>query len=132
MTTYEARNISVTIARDWRAVYAFLAAPENWQSWAAGLGSGLRRAGDDWVAQSPQGPIRIRFSPPNAFGVLDHVVIPEQGGEIHLPIRAIANGTGCEVLFTLFRLHGVDDATFAADAQAVRRDLQTLKALLER
>ena len=132
MSTYEAKIISVTVARDWHAVYEFLAAPDNWPRWAAGLGSGLRRDGADWIAQGPQGPIRVRFSPPNPLGVLDHVVIPEHGGEILLPLRAVANGSGCEVTFTLFRQPGMDDASFAADAQAVQRDLETLKALLER
>lgn len=132
MSTYEAKTISVTIARDWRAVYAFLAGPENWPRWAAGLGSGLARDGEDWIAQGPQGPIRVRFAPPNPFGVLDHVVTPETGGEILLPLRVVANGSGSEVVFTLFRLPGMDDAGFAADAQAVERDLKTLKTLLER
>lgn len=132
MITHEARLISVTIAREWRAVYEFLAMPENWPRWAAGLGSGLQRADDAWTAQGPQGPIRVRFSPPNPFGVLDHVVTTEEGAEIHLPVRVVANGTGSEVVFVLFRQLGMDDAAFAADANAVQRDLETLKALLER
>lgn len=131
MTTSESRVVSITIERGWREVYDVLADPETWPRWAAGLGSGLRRAGDDWVAQGPQGPIRVRFSPPNPFGVLDHVVTPENGPEISVPLRVIANGGGCDVQLTVFRQPGMDEAAFAADAAAVRRDLEALKALLE-
>lgn len=131
MTTCESRVVSITIERDWREVYDFVANPETWPRWAAGLGSGLRRAGDDWVAQGPQGPIRVRFSPPNPFGVLDHMVIPESGPEIAVPLRVIANGSGCDVQFTVFRRPDMDAAALAADAAAVRRDLEALKTLLE-
>jgi hypothetical protein len=46
-------------------------------------------------------------------------------------MRTVANGTGTEVLFTLFRVQGMSDEKFAADAQWVTRDLNALKALLE-
>ena len=42
-----------------------------------------------------------------------------------------ANGDSCEVTFTLFRLPGMDDEKFTADAAWVKRDLQKLKDLLE-
>ena len=77
-------------------------------------------------------PIRIRFSRPNEFGVLDHVVIAEGGGESHNAVRVIANGTGAEIMFTVLRMPGTTAEAFAADAAAVERDLNVLKALLER
>ncbi len=46
-------------------------------------------------------------------------------------MRVVANGAGSEIIFTLFRLPGISDEKFAADAEWVRRDLNTLKALLE-
>lgn len=83
------------------------------------------------MAQGPQGPIRVRFSPPNPFGVFDHMVIPESGPEIAVPLRVIANGSGCDVQLTVFRRPDMDAAALAADAAAVRRDLEALKTLLE-
>ena len=53
------------------------------------------------------------------------------GIEIYIPLRVIANGTGAEVMLTLFRLPEMTDAVFARDAEWVAKDLAALKALLE-
>jgi len=44
----------------------------------------------------------------------------------------IANSSGCELLFTLFREPNMSDSQFASDAGFVERDLNGLKALLEK
>ena len=81
MTIYKSRIITVSIDRDWREVYDFASIPENFPRWAAGLGRRFERSGEEWTAEDPDGqPIRIRFSRPNEFGVLDHVVFAEGGG----------------------------------------------------
>jgi hypothetical protein len=131
MTTYESRTISVSIDRDWRAVYDFAAEPRNFPRWASGLGSDLEKVGEEWRAQGPEGPIRIRFSAPNEQGVVDQMVTTASGAEILVPMRVMANGTGAEVAFTLFRQPGMSAETFARDADWVARDLATLKSLLE-
>ena len=132
MTIYESRVISVTIDRDWREVYDFGSIPENFPRWAAGLGRRFEKSGEEWTAEDPDGrPIRIRFTPPNEFGVLDHAVFVD-GSEIRNAMRVVPNGTGAEVAFTVLRMPGTTDAAFAADAAAVERDLNTLKGLLER
>jgi hypothetical protein len=46
-------------------------------------------------------------------------------------MRVVANGSGSEVLFTLFRARDMTAEKFAADARWVERDLRALKALLE-
>lgn len=131
MATYETRTVSVSIDRDWHEVYRYASLPQNFPRWASGLGSNLERSGEEWTALGPEGPIRIRFSPPNDFGVLDHVVMVSPGVEILIPMRVMANGSGSEVALTLFRLPGMSDEKFAADADWVRRDLGTLKTLIE-
>jgi hypothetical protein len=132
MATYEARQVSVSVERDWREAYDFARVPENFALWAAGLGSGLEKSGDEWLARDPGGhAIRIRFTPRNDFGVLDHTVTTE-AGENHNPLRIVANGSGCEVTFIVFRTPGRSAEDFEADAAAVSRDLNALKALLER
>jgi hypothetical protein len=65
------------------------------------------------------------------LGVLDHDVTVETGETVHNPIRVLPNGTGSEVVFTLFRRAGVSAAQFDQDAKAVEKDLRTLKRLLE-
>jgi hypothetical protein len=132
MAVHESKIITVSIDRDWRQAYEFACVPQNFSRWAAGLGSGLERSGEEWTARDPEGrTIRIRFSPPNEYGVLDHVVVAEDGTEIPIPLRIVPNGTGAEVIFVLYRLPGISAAAFEADAAAVTRDLEALKGLLE-
>lgn len=131
MPCFEARPISIGVDRPADAVYASVHVPENFPKWAAGLGAGLTRDGDRWIAHGPDGDAHVRFSPQNDFGVLDHWVTPADGAEISIPLRVVPNGDGAEVTLTLFRLPGMDDATFARDAGMVAKDLSTLKALLE-
>lgn len=129
---FESRHISIRIHKPAEAVYAFTRDPESFPKWAAGLASGLTPDGDQWVAHGPDGDVHVRFSPPNAYGVLDHWVTLPDGTQLYMPLRVIANGAGSEVVLTLYRppaLH--DDAAFARDAAAVARDLAKLKALVE-
>ncbi|PSH63965.1 MULTISPECIES: SRPBCC family protein [Phyllobacterium] len=131
MATHEARTLQISIGRNWRDVYDYASVPEHLPEWASGLTSGLQKSGDEWLADSPSGKLRLRFAPDNKFGVLDHWVTTETGEEVYIPLRAVANGDSCEVTFTLFRLPGMDDEKFTADAAWVKRDLQKLKDLLE-
>jgi hypothetical protein len=131
MPTSETRTVSTTIERPWREVYDFASIPLNFQRWASGLGGSLKRVGNTWTAQGPDGPVTIRFSERNDLGVLDHWVTPDGGGnEIYIPLRVIANGTGAEVSLTIFRSGRTDEA-FTADEDWVQRDLDALKTLLE-
>jgi len=129
--TLESRTVSVSIRRDWQAVYAFAHRPENFARWASGAARSLRQEGDEWVADGPDGRAVLRFAPRNEFGVLDHAVILASGATIYVPLRVVQNGGGCEVMLTLFRQPGMTDAVFARDADWVAKDLAALKALLE-
>ena len=130
-TMYQSRNLSVQIRRNPRDVYDFTSVPENFPRWASGLGKSLKRKNGEWIAETPQGPIKVRFTERNEFGILDHYVIPESGVEIYIPMRVIPNGSGSELIFTLFRLSDVSNEKFAEDAEWVMRDLTALKNLLE-
>ncbi|MEO8444299.1 MAG: SRPBCC family protein [Gammaproteobacteria bacterium] len=130
-TTRESRCLTVAIDCPLTEAYAWLSRPENFPHWAAGLATSLRKVDEEWVAESPLGQMKILFSPPNEFGVLDHRVYPEAGGEIYVPLRVVPNGTGCELMLTLFRMPGMTDERFAADAELVRRDLSFAKKILE-
>jgi hypothetical protein len=73
----------------------------------------------------------VKFSEQNSFGVLDHYVIPKPGIEIYIPMRVIVNGSGSEVILTLFCLPGMPEEKFKEDIEWVKRDLAVLKKLLE-
>jgi hypothetical protein len=129
---FEARVICVSIDRPWREVYEAVWRPEFFPRWASGLAqSGLRRNGDGWMAQGSEGPVRIRFTDCNPFGVMDHTVEIGNGEQVYVPMRVVANGGGAEVQFTLYRLRGVSEAKYAEDAEWVARDLAAPKALID-
>jgi hypothetical protein len=129
--TFESRTISIRINRPFDVVYDFTSVPENFLKWASGLGKSLTKTDGEWIAETPQGTMKVRFTERNRFGVLDHYIIPEPGREIYIPMRVISNGTGSEVLFTLFRRSDMSEEKFAEDAEWVKRDLNALKNLLE-
>lgn len=127
-----ARSFSVSIRKDAHAVYELIWRPEFFSRWASGLSeSALREDGDQWLAEGPEGPIRIRFTPHNGFGVMDHFVDTGEGAEVHVPLRVVANGECSEVILTLFRQPDMDEERFSADIKLVNRDLKALKRLIE-
>ncbi len=67
----------------------------------------------------------------NDFGVFDHYVSPTPGQEILNLMRVVPNGTGSEVIFTLFQLPEMSNDRYAEDLGMVERDLKVLKSVLE-
>ena len=127
----EVRRLSIAIDRAAAEAYEFLSAPENFPQWATGLAGSLRKAGDDWIADTPDGRTVVRFSERNAYGVLDHSVTLPRGVTVYVPLRVVPKGEGCELVLTLFRRPGMSDEHFAADAEWVMRDLGAAKRVLE-
>ena len=58
-------------------------------------------------------------------------MVTPTGETVYLPVRAIADSDGCEVVFTLRRLPGMTDADFDRDAGVVSADLALLKQVVE-
>lgn len=125
------RKLSVRINRSAAEAYEFLSVPENFSKWASGVGTSLRQAGGDWIADTPEGPATVRFSERNSYGVLDHSVKLPRGGSVYVPLRVVAQGDGCELVLTLFRQPEMSEEKFAADAEWVMRDLHAAKRILE-
>ncbi len=125
-------TISISIARNRHDVYRFVSNLKNLPKWATTFCLSIRKAGRDWVARTPQGPMIIQIEKKNRLGVVDHVVIPAPGIEVFVPMRVIRNGQGSKVLFTLFQSPGMTAKDHARDLKMVRQDLATLKKVLER
>jgi Polyketide cyclase / dehydrase and lipid transport len=121
----------VYIDRAVTEVYAFASDPANLPRWAPGLGSSVVRENQHWFVETPQGRVRVTFAPQNDYGVLDHEVMTPSGDTVYVPLRAIPDGHGCEVVFTVRRSAGVTDAEFERDIAAVTADLALLKKVLE-
>ena len=128
----ESRHVSIAIDRPAGEVYEYVRNPANLPQWAAGLGGSIEHVDGQWVAESPMGRVVVAFAPDNQFGVLDHRVTLPSGLVVDNPMRVIADGAGCEVVFTVRCQPGMTDEEFERDADAVRADLGTLKRVLEK
>lgn len=125
-------TLSVSIAREWRAVYEAIWHPTVFPRWASGLAqSHLQERDGCWIGDGAEGRVAIRFTPHNDLGVMDHHV-EAAGAHVYVPMRVVANGDGAEVLLTVFRQPGMSDDVFARDRAWVRRDLKALHALAMR
>lgn len=133
MDLLQSTTVQVSIARQPQDVYAYISNPENFPAWATAFCLSIRHsAGNEWIVETPDGPMSIRFVESNHYGVLDHYVQPHGASEAILnPMRVLANGAGSELIFTLFRQPGMSEEQFAQDARMVHSDLQTLKRVLE-
>ena len=128
----ESQHLSTYIERPAAEVYAYVVDPANLPTWAAGLSGSIEQREGRWFAESPMGEVEVTFVPENPYFVLDHDVKLPGGTTFNNPMRVIADGNGCEVVFTLRRRPDQSDDDYEADATAIRTDLATLKRLLER
>ena len=130
-TLLKSRTVSVSIACDPRKVYEFVSNPENLPKWAKTFCRSIQRSGEEWIIDTPQGPVKIRIAGKNAAGVLDHYVSPAPGIEVFVPMRVVPNGAGSEVLLTLFQQADMSDEKYAKDVGLVEQDLNSLKRIME-
>ncbi len=130
-TMLPSRTLSISIRCSPDTAYEFVTNPENLPKWAHGLARWVRKQGSDWIVDTPQGPMKIRFADANRFGVMDHYVTTPSGQEVYVPMRVLPNDSGSEVIFTLFRLPDMSDETFAEDMKLVNSDLRALRDMLE-
>lgn len=128
---FPSKTVSVSIDAGPDKVYAFASHPENLPKWAGAFCKSVKKSGRGWVIETPFGPMKLKFAERNAFGILDHYVSPAPKVKIYVPMRVVANGSGSEVIFTIFRTPGMTDEQFADDSKMVMRDLKALKGLLE-
>jgi hypothetical protein len=127
---FRAHTVSVAIAVDPQQAYTYASDPQNLPTWALGFVHSVEKHGNNWIARTILGEARLRFTPFNTFGVLDHDV--EIGTQrFHNAMRVIPNGDGCEVLFTVLQRADVSDEQYQRDLETVRKDLQSLKQVLE-
>lgn len=124
-------TLSITIKRDAKTVYSFVINPKNLPKWATAFCKAVHKSGSDWIVTTMQGEVKIRFTKRNNFGIADHFVYPSTKVEIYIPLRIIRNGSGCEVVFTLFKQPEMTESQFKEDIKLVEQDLSSLKKTLE-
>ncbi len=126
------RHVSRVIAVPVQTAYEFAANPDHLPLWASGLAtSQIVRDGDVLLVDSPMGQVRVRFTPRNSYGVLDHDVTLPSGATVNNPMRVLTHPHGTEIVFTVRQLD-LTDEEFDRDVSTVEQDLERLKQLLER
>jgi hypothetical protein len=128
---YPVKNISVSINKPVYKVYQFASNPANLPVWVEFIKSVHRETGDVWIAETELENIKIEFVPENEYGVIDHMVTLPGNSAVNNPLRVIRNGTGSELVFTLFWMPGRTEEEFNQDAKSVESDLNKLKLILE-
>ena len=126
-------TLTTSIPRPADDVYDFVRDPENLPRWATTFCQSIKNVGGKWIMETPLGPHEVDIVKMNAYRVADHYVRPvDATTETYVPMRVVPNGEdACEVIFTLNQTADMSDARFADDADMVRRDLATLKKVLE-
>ncbi|MGV8853182.1 MAG: SRPBCC family protein [Devosia sp.] len=129
----QARTVTVLINRPIEDVYDFLVEPANLARWTTvGPGQAEPEQGPlVWSFLGPQGLVRVRFTPPNRFYVLDYTL--QSGPHVwqSSSVRLIRNGNGCVLTHTSVQQPLVADDVFASEQEWLGSDLLVLKSLLE-
>ena len=132
MTTMNSRTITVTIDRPPADVYSYVSNPANFPEFAPSFVRSARQESGEWILETTAGPMVVRFVEQNSFGVLDHTVQLPSGETVLNAMRVVANGSGSDVMMTVLQRPEMSAEEFANDADAVRRDLATLRSVLEK
>jgi hypothetical protein len=127
----ESRHLSETIERSAADVYEFVSDPANIPRWAQGLSTAVENVDGRWLLGTGSDRASVAFAERNAFGVVDHEVTLPSGEIVHVPMRVVPNGDGCDVVLTVRRQPDMTDADFDRDSGLVQADLTRLKRVLE-
>ncbi len=122
---------SVTINCPVGRVFAFIADPVNLPLWSKSFCLSIHPDQGQWVAETPQGPIKIRIATHRQLGIADQFLSPAPGVEFMIPTRVVPNGLGAEFIFTLFQPDHLSDDEYLQEVALVEHELQLLKQLLE-
>jgi hypothetical protein len=127
--------VQIQINRPYEDAYRIVSKPENYPRWSPVLESRFVSRGNnglDWLVDLPLGPAILRFSAPNAHGILDYTVIPEDGtGSRTTPVRLIRNEDVSELVIVFFQQAYQTDEAFASYVEWAKNDFMTLKTVVE-
>ena len=127
--TLHARTITVSIDCPTTTVYEYVLDGRRLPEWSVFQSATPSDRG--WLVEIAGEPRELRYVERNPYGVLDHFVTQPDGQILHVPMRAIPNGSGTEVLVTVLQLPEVSALHFEETAAQVQQDLHQLKEVLE-
>jgi hypothetical protein len=123
----ETRSISIQAAPD--TVLDFVGDARTLPRWAPGFARAIRPDGDHWLVDTGAGETCVAVLVSRERGTVDIVsgLDPSRG----VFTRVLANGEGCEYLFTQFFPESVSESDIAAQVAVVEGELQTVREACE-
>lgn len=132
---FNAKAVTVPIARNYERAYDILKRPENFPLWSPVLEARFEPRGNnglDWLVDLPTGTSILRFSEPNDYGVLDYTILDENGSfKRYTALRLLPNEDGCELVAVFFQQPHQDDEAFTSYVDWAWNDFMALKSVVE-
>ena len=74
MILLKSRTLSVSINCKPKTIYEFVLNLENFPRWAKMACRSIKLLNGEWIAETPQGQVKVRITERNDLGILDHYV----------------------------------------------------------
>jgi uncharacterized protein YndB with AHSA1/START domain len=110
------------------AVMDLVGDPERLPEWAPGFALSVRRDGEHWVVRTDDGERHLRIRVADQLGVTDYLA---PGSELGAFTRIVSNGTGSEMLFTIFFAPDATEQQREAQRATIESELATVRDLIE-
>jgi len=107
-----AKTLTASLPGNPREIFARISDPENLPAWHSSFCRSLRRENGLLIAESPRGPVPMRFIRDDHSLVLDLLIEVKEGIELLCAIRLLPNGDGSEIIWTLVKPEGISDSVF--------------------
>jgi uncharacterized protein YndB with AHSA1/START domain len=132
-STFRTDTQTVTIGADPARVFEFVSDAANLPRWAVGFAADVHVGSDGrWIVSTGHGAeVIVEVARAREAGTVDFHMEPAPGVEAVAYARVLPNGAGAEFVFTQLQPGGMDDSTFDQQVDAVRYELDVLKAVME-
>jgi hypothetical protein len=123
----ETRSISIQASPD--TVLDFVGDARTLPRWAPGFARAVRREGDHWLVDTGAGEACVAVLVSRERGTVD--IVSGRDPSRGVFTRVLANGEGCEYLFTQFFPSSVSEDEIAAQVAVVEGELLTVREACE-
>ncbi|RKQ93263.1 polyketide cyclase/dehydrase/lipid transport protein [Solirubrobacter pauli] len=130
MHTNRSVTRSVSIRATPEAVLDLVGDAQALPRWAPGFARSVRAAGEHWAVETSAGEALVDVRVSREHGTVDIVSVEQPTRGVFT--RVLANGEGCEYLFTQFFPASAGEADVRAQVEVVDGELETVRRLAER
>jgi RNA recognition motif-containing protein len=125
--TESSKTLTASLPQDAQVLFVWIADPENLAKWHTSFCRSLRKENGSLIADSPRGPVPVRFIRDDRSLVLDLLTEVTEGIELTNAIRILSNGEGSEMVWTLVKPEGISDSVFHEQLRWAGSALQNLR-----